>query len=385
MQKKYPLLLWILLLPSLLFSETILVKDHGYRLDLPEGWQELDAGDPSKLSFSEPDRGAVLQVASFPTERTMGAAVMAAEVMRQMAAKGSPVEYDYAGMASCFSAISFASRGKAYKGYLLVVKTPLLGDHVLIGFAPSESFASAGDSLLSALDSFSPGEDAPSYPGPVSQAAYPYAAAASGAAPGGAQAPVETALFGGRIRWKTGLLDAEASQALVEREARLLASYGAENDAAWARFYRMIYKDSFHRIDSLADAVASEIGRKRIPREEIPGRLLSWLQGFAYSRTGTMADFLSPVSVALKLSGDCDSRGLLFVMLLRRLDFDAVLLVSSRYSHAMAGVVLDRQGAKVSWNGKQYLVAELTAQVEIGLVDREMADPSGWIPISFDD
>jgi hypothetical protein len=381
LQKKYPLCLWILLLPSLLFCETVFVKELGYRLDLPEGWQALDTSDPSKLSFSEPDRGAVLQVATFPADRSMGARAMADEVMRQMAAKGTPVEYSFSGKASCLSDISFGSRGKAYMGFLLVVKSPGSGDYVLIGFAPSESFALAGDSLLSAMDSFSPGDDARFCPGPVSQAAYPYPG--PGTASGGAQAPVETTLFDGKVRWKTGLTDAKASQALVEREARLLASYKTENDVAWARFYRMIYRDCFHRIDSLADAAALEIGRKAIPREQIPGRLLAWLQGFSYSRTGTMADFLSPVSVALKMSGDCDSRGLLYVMLLHRFDFDAVLLVSSRYSHAMAGVVLDRQGAKVSWNGRQYLVAELTAKVDIGLVDREMADPSGWIPISF--
>jgi len=374
--KKALLLLWILL-PSILFCQTLAVKDLGCRLDLPEGWQALDTGDPAKLSFSEPARGAVLQVTAFPADSAMSARAMSAEVMRQLAAKGTPVEYSCSGHAACFSDISFASRSNPYKGYLLVMKEPLAGDFVLLGFAPADSFAGAGDSLLSAMDSFSIDGEAGSLPGPVSQSAHPY--------PDTVQAPVETGLSDSKIRWKTGASDAAAAQAIVEREARLLASYGAENDAAWARFYRMIYRDSFRRIDSLVSAVTAEAKHKGWAREEIPIRLLSWMQGFSYSRTGTKADFLSPVAVALKASGDCDSRGLLYVMLLRRFDFDAILLVSSRYKHAMAGVVLSRQGAKVSWEGKQYLVAELTDQVDIGLIDRDMADPAGWIPISFEE
>ena len=86
----------------------------------------------------------------------------------------------------------------------------------------------------------------------------------------------------------------------------------------------------------------------------------------------------------LSRSGDCDSLGMVYVLLLRRLGFDAVLLVSSKYSHAMAGVDVPGKGARIAYEGKNYLVAELTDKVELGLIDQTMADPAGWIPVAFE-
>ena len=49
----------------------------------------------------------------------------------------------------------------------------------------------------------------------------------------------------------------------------------------------------------------------------------------------------------------------------------------------MAALDIPGEGARIEFEGKSYLVAELTDQVGIGLINKTMADPTQWIPIPF--
>jgi hypothetical protein len=40
-------------------------------------------------------------------------------------------------------------------------------------------------------------------------------------------------------------------------------------------------------------------------------------------------------------------------------------------------------GARFSFEGKQYVVAETTEEVGLGLIERTMAYPKGWIGVSL--
>jgi hypothetical protein len=120
-----------------------------------------------------------------------------------------------------------------------------------------------------------------------------------------------------------------------------------------------------------------------ISREEIPRLLLSWLQSFKYDRTGTLSDLLCPIAGAVSQSGDCDSRALVYAILLDYFGIDAILMVSSEYSHALAAVDTSGEGARFFHDGKQYLIAELTEQVALGMIAADMADSSKWLGVSF--
>ncbi|MCF6336113.1 MAG: hypothetical protein L3J12_10260, partial [Spirochaetales bacterium] len=62
---------------------------------------------------------------------------------------------------------------------------------------------------------------------------------------------------------------------------------------------------------------------------------------------------------------------------------DSILMVSSEYSHSLAGVAVEGPGAHFRYEGTDYLVAETTDNVSIGLIDRNMSDPSKWMGIKF--
>jgi hypothetical protein len=72
-----------------------------------------------------------------------------------------------------------------------------------------------------------------------------------------------------------------------------------------------------------------------------------------------------------------------YVILLHYFDVDAILMVSSIYSHSMAAVDLDGKGARFPLEGVKYLVAETTDDVELGRIDRSMSNTNAWIGIDF--
>ncbi|HUX19887.1 MAG TPA: hypothetical protein VMW69_01520, partial [Spirochaetia bacterium] len=53
------------------------------------------------------------------------------------------------------------------------------------------------------------------------------------------------------------------------------------------------------------------------------------------------------------------------------------------FSHSMVGVLVPGKGARYEYDREGYLVAELTANVAIGMIDGTMADPKGWIAVDF--
>jgi hypothetical protein len=360
-------------------AELYQVSQYGYSLDLPEGWKEKGAADAARLSFADPAGTAFLQVTVVEHEPAMTADQMEGELHRQMAAEGEGGSFTFSGRDAYLSEVVFSSGGRQLHGYILVVKK-LTGeagggmvDAVLIAFAPADAFPRVRDSLLSALDSLSPGPDAALEPGPVSQRSAPY--------PSRAPRAVPIAFRGQTVTVSIGQGEREASQALVEREARLLAGYKAGQVEAWTRFYRMIYRDSYRRMDGLAAELQAALSSQGVSRRDAPLALLAWIQGYQYKRTGTLSDFLSPLSSVASAAGDCDSRAMLYDLILDHMGIDAILLVSVRFSHALAGVLLDRPGAVFAFQGRKYLVAEMTEKVDIGLIAKDMADGSAWIPM----
>jgi transglutaminase-like putative cysteine protease len=177
--------------------------------------------------------------------------------------------------------------------------------------------------------------------------------------------------------------DVEASRVTLEREARVLAIYTPEDTDAWQRFYRILYRDSYRKVDSL---FRSLIMAGVSPRQDpvlTAKDLLAWIQGFSYARTGGLEDLSTPLDSLYNGAGDCDSLGLLYVILLKHYGIDAILMVSGTYSHAMAAVDVEAPGARFEWQDKKYLVAETTYEVDLGLIAADMADPAAWMGITF--
>jgi hypothetical protein len=112
---------------------------------------------------------------------------------------------------------------------------------------------------------------------------------------------------------------------------------------------------------------------------KLPAQALAWVQSFIYERDQTGSDFVNPVSAILEGRGDCDSRALVWAIILEQANIPAAMMVSQEYSHAMGLVDIAGPGARFEIENKKWLVAETTAPVSLGLIGQDVSGIEHWI------
>jgi hypothetical protein len=181
--------------------------------------------------------------------------------------------------------------------------------------------------------------------------------------------------------------EVSATEMLIDREARILSPYGALRDdifsAAWRRYFRMIYRDNFIRLQPLANEIGTLFRAARVPRVDYPHELLAWMQSFEFEQAGGVSNLQAPISALKTGTGDCDSLALAYTIIMHHLGIDAIMLLSDSYGHALAGVDVPSPGARFVFDDRQWLVAEFTADVPLGHIPSNMADPSKWIGVQL--
>jgi len=180
--------------------------------------------------------------------------------------------------------------------------------------------------------------------------------------------------------------DAAAAQALVDREFQVLRRYlnSPAWKEAWSRFYRAIYRDSFDRLADLAFQVERKLNVPPRENRDFADQALHWVQSFKYERDLLGSDFVNLVSAATEGRGDCDSRAMLWAIILKQANIPSGIMVSRSYSHAMGLADVPGTGARFEVDGKKFLVAETTAKVSIGLVGETVSEVSQWLGILFE-
>ncbi len=361
--------LLILALPGFLFAVEYRGPD-GISFDLPEGWAAFGEERNESFSFTNASRDTFVQVFRFVSNDSVSLIDLYDMVASSLDAAGDRVPYAYAGREAVFASISFDAAGAPVAGYAFCARASG-ADVVIIGYGPEGG--ERRDEILSAIDSVALSDDELTVPGPVSQ----FMLVDDGE---DATAIIDIGDFSTRFDVDTGQF--EIAQLVVEREARLLSRSDGTNVDAWRRFYRMIYRDGYARFGVLGTQFAAFAARR--DDREVAEMLLAWVQSWEYTRTGTLADLLNPYEAALRESGDCDSRGLVYATLLHYAGIDSVLLVSSEYSHSVSAVLVDGTGARIDTEKGSQVIAETTEDVPLGMIASDQADPSAWIVVDLD-
>jgi len=230
---------------------------------------------------------------------------------------------------------------------------------------------------ISALDSICPSQVERRYPGPVIEYGYPR----------GRQKKVTIEV--GNVNVMIRENDAEAAQVLIEREYQILQSYVNTPllQNAWIRYYRFIYRDSYDRVANAADMIVRSWGGPTTSgvaeRRAFAQRALKLVQNYKYERSTSGSDFINLVTAITEARGDCDTRAMIFAIVLSKADMRAAMMVSHQYGHAMGLVDIMGEGARFESNGTQWLVAETTADVDIGLIAQDASDPKYWLGVIF--
>lgn len=390
----------LVLAPGRVSAQTVFQNpDFAYIVDIPAGWELLEGSTTEMISFADPQRIAVFQILAFPGERFVTVDELDGFIRERFGADGDRVPFRYMGQPSLFADYRFSVGRFSVRGYMTFVNGDEY-DVAVMTYIPEEYYDQYHDLALSALDSFSPDSVSRLLPGPVSQF---FAADLEEQALQRADRTRASLTLPSGASWELppdirdpDLVDAH--QVMIEREARVLSAYAPNEGAftrpdpdtppdwvtAWRRYFRMIFRDSYDRMEPAAEAIFEDLVREGVPREEMPARILTWLQSAEYQRTRSLSDLMSPSSCLLAFAGDCDSLGITYAIILQHLGFDAILMASVEYAHAMVGVDVGGQGARFPFRDRQWLVAELTEEVGIGMIAEDMSDIGGWIGVKLD-
>jgi hypothetical protein len=210
------------LLPGSLAAQTVFRNpDYQYIVDIPVGWEILDGERTDFISFTDPDRVAVFQIIAFPGNQFVTADELERYVRESYGAAGDKAPYRYFDQPAVFADYRFTAGQYEVRGYMAFLNREEY-DFAVMTFVPEDYYEQYHDAMLSGLDSFSPDTVTRNFPGPVSQ--FFGGDDGAGAAGGGSITLPE----GTRYDLPPSVASeavVDASQTLIEREARVLSAY----------------------------------------------------------------------------------------------------------------------------------------------------------------
>ncbi|MCA1949669.1 MAG: hypothetical protein LDL24_03785 [Treponema sp.] len=381
--------LFLLAVP-LLSAETLYSPTWGFSISPPEGYTYKGGDGKNRFSFSfEPRAPAYLDIRIYDGGTFDSVDALALDIQKRLSSQGEREPFVYRSRKALLMELSFILNGKQQSGWGLCIeldsrngtKRPLMAALAYGDKAIQELL----NFHLSALDSIIPGTEDSLAPGPISIYAFPE----------GDKKDTKIAIIPAKAKLDPNA--ALACKTTVDREFAVLSAY--QNDSlwkdAWIRFYRMLFRDSYDRLADVAFAIERNISQQidgqnmdRAKKDRyFAEQALAWVQQFSYERDLMGTDFVDLVTAATEGRGDCDSRAMLWAIILQHNNIKSAIMVSRDYSHAMGLALLEGSGARFTTGTggteQKWLVAETTAQVPLGLIGASVADPAKWIPVLF--
>ena len=357
------------------FAEILNSPTWGYSVDLPEEFVLVDKNGADSYMFENAFVSSTLILKAYKKEKFSSSLEAMETVMKQLGAEFECAETDWRNTDCIISQFAFNLGGASNTGWAV---SSLLQDSkgyvVMLCYTPTEVFYDLEQFVISCVDSLCIDYGSYYSPGPLTSFAFPK----------GEVQNHTVEITGEKIDFTLDSSDIEADRFVVEREYSVLCLYQDSEMwvEAWQRYYRQVYKNAYSRLKIAAFNIYNRLIKtceSENPDIELAQKLLSWTQGFDYVRDFTSTDF-TPITASITGTGsDCDSRAMLLACLLHHMNYDTCLFVSAEFSHSLFGIVLDKAGAKINIDGRQFLLGETTAQVDIGLVPANMNQTDKWI------
>lgn len=144
--------------------------------------------------------------------------------------------------------------------------------------------------------------------------------------------------------------------------------------------YDYIWESNEAAIAPLAERFAQRIFEAQLGQDEAAALIVSFVQEIPYQIPKEQPfEVLPPALVASYGRGDCDSKAILAIMLLRSVGIPSALLISLPLQHAAVGIALPGSGAAFPHGGRRYRYTEITATGwPIGHMPPEWNKPHLW-------
>ena len=182
-----------------------------------------------------------------------------------------------------------------------------------------------------------------------------------------------------RIKWDYEWFIARAWLANAERELQSAAAQSMSFFNFWPTVYRRILAQNQNRLDSVAASLKRDAEALGYDDHELATLTLSFVQHITYRIPSNELELLTPpVSLAVRY-GDCDTKSVLYVLLMQKLGFKTSIFLSMAYQHAMAGISVPAVGTYMQHGGTRYYFAETTYPGHrIGSLPQGMSNMGNW-------
>jgi len=382
MRTLLPILALGLALVAPAFSEVIWSEPRDFYVDPPQGWSFVEDPTPEHFVMTDKNRRIILEIFSQDKGDLKDLKAKTEDLKGRLKADGDEQEFLWNDTKAWLANVSFTAGPVKAKGWALVAED---GDSWVsaLAYTPEKEYDKASDVLISTLNSLALGLEGRKLPGPMSSFFK-----GTSSKPRNESKTITGLPTAFTLAYDLDL--DEAVQATMERETRILSAQLGPKVTdqrviapGWTRFYRQIYREFYTSLEPLSAYWRSLVDQKKVKKEDLPQTVLTWLQKYKYDRKGGLTDISTPWQTLKEAAGDCDSKSLVYLALMEQLGVNGILMVSAPYSHGMAALDLPGQGAHYGFDGKDWLVAELTDTVNLGMIASDKADPSQWIGVDL--
>ncbi|MBZ4421022.1 transglutaminase-like domain-containing protein [Myxococcus sp. RHSTA-1-4] len=150
--------------------------------------------------------------------------------------------------------------------------------------------------------------------------------------------------------------------------------------------YEELMRTNAEPVRVLGDRFVTSIRERGLDAAQSAQLIVAFVQRIRYELpTDEPFGIVPPALVPAQDRGDCDSKAVLAVMLLRQAGIDAVVLYSDPLAHAAVGVGLPGSGTRLRHGGRSYQYAEVTAEGwPLGMIPPQYDKPRLWqvLPLS---
>jgi hypothetical protein len=150
--------------------------------------------------------------------------------------------------------------------------------------------------------------------------------------------------------------------------------------------YEELARSNGEAVVPIAERFLTHARLSQFDAPKLASLIITYVQSIEYQLVKDDPYGLVPPALVVNSTGDCDSKGLLAMMLLRLVGIDAVLLESNMARHAIVGVGLPIGSDRMWHQGRSYAVVEVTAtNWPIGRMPPKYASLRDWkvVPVRF--
>jgi len=174
------------------------------------------------------------------------------------------------------------------------------------------------------------------------------------------------------------------SKILKIKESAYWSSISNRKDimySTWRTMANSVIRNDKNKLTEVFKMFDNIYKSENMSRSYFADVIVSFAQDIPYSLIDNSLDIYAPVEFLKKYKGDCDTRTIFLYTILKKYNYDVIILNSGVYSHSIIGINLPTSGNNYKYyNGKRYYSWETTnTGWKRGLLNPSQKNMNNWI------